>query len=47
MEIWASVYPKDVDKKADLVVLRDDGCRDCYGLVVWDGSVLFLNCLPF
>jgi hypothetical protein len=28
MEVWASIDPEDVNKKADVIVLGNDGCRD-------------------
>jgi hypothetical protein len=47
MKVWASVDPKNINEEANFVVLYDDGCRDWYGLVVWDCSILFLDGLPF
>jgi hypothetical protein len=44
MKVWASVDPKYVDEKANIVVLGYDGCRDLYSLVVWNPAVLFLDC---
>jgi hypothetical protein len=47
MEIWASVDPKDVDEKADVLVLLNDGRWDLCCLEIWDALVLFLYCFPF
>jgi hypothetical protein len=47
MKEWASIDPKNINEEADFVVLCDDGCRDWYGLIVWDSSVLFLDGFAF
>ena len=44
MKVWASVDPKYVNEKANIVVVGYDGCRDLYCLVVGNPAVLFLDC---
>jgi hypothetical protein len=47
MEIWASVDQENIQEQSNVVVLCNDGRGDLYCLIIWNASVLLLDCFSF